>query len=260
LLAVARCLAHALVLAAMSRLRHVLVVSAALLAGAVVVRNAHANGLVGAPAPSTAPQGILVLAAADAADAAWPLAQGVYASAALRPRATEAEARVLAGERAAAPDDATRELGELCDGVKGEDAASRQVLSSIAQRFGAKGVVVVAVAEGRARARLFVAQTGAFDAARYDAEGDPRAPLWKGVVASLERAFPPPAPASAPTLAAKPAVPPPSKAETSSGKPFYLSWWFWGAVGAAAVTGLVVFAATRDQDSSNIHLTLEMPK
>jgi hypothetical protein len=248
----------------MSRFRqHALIFSAVLATGVLAMRDARAGELAAAPAPSTAPQGVLVLAGPDAADAAWPLAQQVYASSALRPRASEVQARVLAGERPAQADDDTRELTELCDGVKGEDAASRQVLSSIASRFGAKGVVVVALGDGRARARLFVAQGNAFDAARYDADGDAKAPVWKGVVSSLERTFPlstPPAPVPALQPTPKPIAPPAPKTETSSSKPFYLSWWFWGAVGAAAVTGLIVFAATRDQDSSNIHLTLEMPK
>jgi hypothetical protein len=40
---------------------------------------------------------------------------------------------------------------------------------------------------------------------------------------------------------------------------FYESGWFWGALGAAAFVGGVIFFATRDNSASAIHLHVEVP-
>src|ERR1019366_8647336 len=86
-----------------------------------------------APAPAAAPHGLAVVALGGATDAAWPLAQGVYGTAAFRPWGLdESRARVLCGEPAAtgAPLD-LRDLSESLAAVKGEDAPSRMLLVEI---------------------------------------------------------------------------------------------------------------------------------
>src|SRR5208283_3139769 len=86
-----------------------------------------------APAPpaSVAPNGIAVVAMAGATDVAWPLAQSVYSSPAIRPGAVdEVHARVLCGEPA--PPTAPGDVGDLAEtvaAIRGEDAASRAILA-----------------------------------------------------------------------------------------------------------------------------------
>jgi len=43
------------------------------------------------------------------------------------------------------------------------------------------------------------------------------------------------------------------------GREFYESGWFWGALGAAAFVGAVVFFASQDSSPSAIHLHVEVP-
>jgi hypothetical protein len=235
-------------------------------------------------------QGLAVLALPGATDAAWPLAKQVYASPALHPSSIdEAHARVLAGE--ALPDGAAAELRDLAEtraAVKGDDAPSRQLLASIARSLGARGVVVVELApDGVASARVFLADTSSFDAARY--APDPPAPTaptapgtppavrngtWNATVESLARAYgtappAPPASSAAPTPAATtipgptaalqegPRLEPPPK---TGARKFYESPWFWGALGVAAFAGGAVYFATRDNGPGTIHLQMQVPK
>jgi hypothetical protein len=162
-------------------------------------------------------RGIVVLAAPGAEAPAWALAKEAYADDALRPPTLdEARARILAGQPPAA--DASRALRDLADqraGVRGEDGASRALLATIAGQLGVRAVVVVTRgADGAVSARVFVTESGTFDAARYAPEppeaeasapaaasngamdahpdgGTSPAPIprWTGTVASLERAF-----------------------------------------------------------------------
>ncbi len=184
-------------------------------------------------------------------------------------------------------------------------------------------VVVDVGASGAPSARVFLADTGAFDAARYEADapppssaptvpaasssalaaaGDAGAPVsadatsdggmaappasssspppapaqpihWTGAVASLERAYGADssrgttsagsvadarAPSSALATSPLPAVPQAPK--TAESRPFYVSPWFWGAVGAAVFGGVAVYFATRDNTPDTIHLELQVPK
>jgi hypothetical protein len=263
-----------------------------------------------AGAPSATPAGVAVLAHAGAEAAGWGLAQEIYASAILRPQALdERRARVLVGGPAGAnPAPEVTELVDERSGVRGEDGASRALLRAIASELHVRALVVVEVsAAGDPSARVFLADTGAFDAARYapdaqptaqfalpqlvgdggtpasaapasdggvDAAGTvtptpsppPSAPVhWSGTVSSLERTFgaPPPAPPTgeplhAPALATS--ALPPEKPKPSESHPFYLSPWFWGALGAAAFGGTAVYFATRDNSTGTIHLELQVPK
>jgi hypothetical protein len=212
-----------------------------------------------ARADAGAPSGLAVVAAGEGSQEAWPLAQAVYAKTSLRPSFDEAHARVLAGEAPAS--DAPKDLVDLAEtraAIRGDDAPSRRLLGSLATTLHVKGIVLVMVPSGAPPyARTFVAESGAFDAARYTAEApDGGTPDWTSVVASLDRAYgerP-----VAPALATAP-MPPPRDKETPS-RPFYTSPWFWAAVGAAAFGGVALYFATRDNGPDTIHLQLQVPR
>lgn len=220
--------------------------------------------------------GLAVLAREGASEAAWSLAKALYARDGLRPSfVDEAHARVLAGEPA--PKEASdgtppasaergRYLKELADlaetraAIHGDDAPSRQLLTSIATTYQLRGILVVemspqAALPPRARARLFFPKTG-FDAAEYlPDEAASGAPSWSGTVRSLERAYV----GSPDTLKALP-PPVPVKAPEAAKRAFYASPWFWGAVGAAVFAGGGLYLATRDNSPSTIHLQVQVPK
>lgn len=215
-------------------------------------------------APKKRPVGFAVTTAGPSADAAWPVAQAVYRSSLRPPTLDEARARVLAGEPAAdaAPAD-VRELAELRAGVRGDDAASRQLLSAISAKLEVEGVVVLFTEGDAVEARVYLSDARAFDAARYRRDA---AAGWGPLVTSLERSRPgvalaPQAPArpdpraTAPTTLPKPRAP-----ESERSRPFYVSPWFWGAIGAAAFAGGAVYFATRDSDSGQIRLQMRVPQ
>ncbi|MBL8606739.1 MAG: hypothetical protein JNL38_05440 [Myxococcales bacterium] len=217
-----------------------------------------------APPPKKKAVGFAVTTAGPTADATWPVAQAVYRSSLRPPTLDEARARVLAGEPAAEAASAdVRELAELRAGVHGDDAASRQLLAAISAKLEVEGVVVL-FAEGDAvEARVYLSDARAFDAARYRRDV---AAGWGPLVASLERSRPgvalaPPPPvrpdprATAPTTLPKPRAP-----ESERARPFYVSPWFWGAIGAAAFAGGAVYFATRDSDSGQIRLQMRVPQ
>ncbi len=223
---------------------------------------------VDAGAPVSRARGLALLARAGNADA-WTLARGIYARPALRPsEIDDAHARVLAGEppAEAAPKDLT-DLAETCAAIKGDDAPSRALLASLATTFHVRGIVVfVTSSDLPPYARLFLAETGAFDAARYVAErADGGDADWSAAIASLDRTYgvvtAPSSPraewAAAPTLATRDV---PAGKETGGSRPFYASPWFWGAIGAAALGGTALYFATRDNSPSSIHLQLQVPK
>jgi len=200
--------------------------------------------------PQPKPRGIVVVAIDGATDAAWPLARAVYGDEMLRPRdIDDAKARVLAGESAPAD---LAELAELRAGVKGDDAASRQVLAALAGKLHVVGIVVVST---DATARLYDADTKAFDAARYA----PEKGEWTGAVKSLERWYLPTPP---PLVTAVPKEPQPAKPTDKpkeKSKSFYESPWFWAAIGAALLIGGGVLIATNVQTSDTIHMQVKLP-
>jgi hypothetical protein len=245
-----------------------------------------------AGAPAASANGVAVLARAGAEDAAWALAKEVYARLSLRPALLdEARARVMVGSAAAS--DAPQSVKDLADeraGVRGDDGASRALLRTIASQLGVRALVVVEPGGAAPWARVFVTESGDFDAARYEAEpplplpigdagalgnaGDaatvadagavvlappPPPPRWTKTVASLDRTYGVGGPEThAPALATAPVPPlPPAPPESH---PFYTSPWFWGAVGAAAFGGVAVYFATRDNSTDTIHLDLQAPK
>lgn len=215
-------------------------------------------------AQSTAAQGVAVLATNGARDDAFALARALYMTGA-RPRSLdEIRVRILAGD--APPPGAIkdlRELAELRASIAGEDAASRRLLASIAQQLGLQAIVVVTSkpvedAGTAATARLFIAETGDFDAARWDPT--PGEAPWQATATSIAARFPapsaPPPPAEA--IPPKPLPkPPPEKKENT---PFYKSVWLWGAVGAALLIGGIFFFATRDTGDDPIHVRMTVPR
>lgn len=233
-----------------------------------------------APAPVAADaqaRGIAVVGLAGARDEAFALARAVYGSR-LRPRdLDEIRARVLAGDPP--PPNATRALVELAEvraATKGEDAASRRLLTGIGKQVGASALLVVSKTQSegagdadagadsaeagapsgtRLLARLFLVDAGEFDAARYEPDGS-EAP-WRATIVSLEQRFPKEN-GPLPTATANPATQP-VPAKESEGKPFYSSPWFWGALGAALVVGGAFYLASRDTDSGTIHLQMRPP-
>jgi hypothetical protein len=244
-----------------------------------------ASSAASSTAPAAASRGLAVLAVDGATDAAWSLAREIYANAALRPEGLDdARARVLAGEAPGA--DApprVRELAQLRAAVKGDDIASRQILPAIAEQLHVRGVVVVErPANANPVARVYIADTRAFDAARY-APDDGATLTWSGATESLARAFGTPPPATIfPSSPASTSAPLSNASNGSSalerqssvalregpkvengppaGKKFYESGWFWGALGAAAFIGGAVFFATRDNTPGTIHLQMQVPK
>jgi hypothetical protein len=207
---------------------------------------------------------------AGATDAAWPLAQSVYATAALRPGSVdEAHARVLCGEPAppSSPGD-LRDLADTVAAVHGEDAASRAILADVARKLGVRALAVVHVEAGKPVARVFVAETQAFDAASYAPDPPVGATsTWSATTASLTRSFGGAATVPAPVTPEPPMAAPPlatheEPAVTNTPpkpKAFYESGWFWGALGAAAFAGGAVYFATRDNGASTIHLDMQVP-
>jgi hypothetical protein len=211
----------------------------------------------GAPKKS----GIAVLATDGATDATWPLARAIYASTYLRPEnVDDAHARILAGEKRATEQPSIVELEELRAGVKGDDAASRQVLSALSDKLGVASVLVV-FAGTPPTARLFDASTHTFDAATYSPDQNSSPPSWDGTIRSLERPFLPPPPLVTQTATTTPdanARPAPPKHDEKS-KAFYESPWFWAAIGAVLLIGGGVLIATNVQTGDTIHLQLKLP-
>lgn len=106
---------------------------------------------------------------------------------------------------------------------------------------------------GLVSARLFLPETGEFDAARYE----PDASGWGGTVTSLSRRFPPPA---APVAAQLQGPPPKLPSDGKGSRPFYASPWLWGGVGAAVLLGGFFFFASRDTSDDPIHLQMRVPR
>lgn len=249
-----------------------------------------ASATTATPPPKAAPQGVAVIGIGSVRDDAFAAARAVYASR-LRPASVdEQRARVLAGDPA--PAGSAKEISELAElraAITGEDAASRRLLGSIAQQLNVEALLVVrggapapapppsepppstwggsdsdagvadsgapAAPTGPVEARLFLASSGDFDAARYGPEPGVQGTLaWRATVSSLERLFT----TSTPPPPAKPAVP--GKPQEGETRPFYASPWFWGALAGAVLVGGAFYLATRDTGDQPIHLQMHVPR
>ncbi len=112
---------------------------------------------------------VAVLALGAPSDAARRAARAVYRSRLRPPELDEESARALVGDLPAGTGGAgARELAELRDGVRGEDAASRQVLAAIGRRLKLKGVLVVTGAADARPASSAGADGGASSIAMTD--------------------------------------------------------------------------------------------
>ncbi len=199
----------------------------------------------------------------SAADASWPIARAVYADASIRPKLSEADARVLAGEPPAPDAPASRkELAELRAAAIADDALGRSAVREIMRKTNARAAVIVALdtpapavsasssasasvapsasasatvgapppAPGVASARVFDAADDGIAPTTYRPEAAAGAP-WSALLAVLRARYGvvPATVASASSSAA------PIKETPKESVTFYKSPWFWGALGAAAV-------------------------
>jgi hypothetical protein len=240
-------------------MRRLILAACLVVAGLQSQAAAAQPGSAAISAPASAPEGLGVVALPGATDAAWPLAQALYADPGIRAATIdEAHARVLCGEPvspSAAPD--LRDLAENVAALRGDDAPTRTILSEVAHRFALRGLVVVRADAGRPTSRVFVAATAAFDAATYEPDDAPSL-SWLSSVRLLAQKFgAAQASVAAPLLAthAEPNV------QNSPPRPkhFYESGWFWGALAAAAFGGGAIYLATRDNSSQAIPLELQIP-
>jgi hypothetical protein len=235
----------------------------------------------------------------NANEESFAAARAVYGSRLRPAALDEVRARVLAGGAPPAnASRELRELAAIRAGVNADDAAGRRLLAGIGKQIGVEALLVVKVesaapaatgapatigaptpsedaADGGADAgenaagnaapvptviaRLFLVDTGDFDAARYSPDPGPRAPAaWKSTVTSLEARFPGSRGTAGPAAATRAA--PQVKPEGGKSSPFYASGWFWGAVGGAALLATVFYFASRDTSSDTIHLQMTVPK
>jgi hypothetical protein len=215
-----------------------------------------------APPSTPRPNGLGVVAFPGATESAWPLAQAVYGEPLLRPQGIDdATARVLCGE--APPTSSAAPLVDLAAAVgalRGEDAPSRILLVEIARRASVRALVTVRMAKGHPLARVFLPESGSFDAATFAPDDAPQL-AWSGAVKSLARSYPVQAPASPPPAWPAPQLAthetPQKSSAVATSRQFYESAWFWGALGAAVLVGGGVYFATKDT-TSTIHLELQV--
>jgi hypothetical protein len=165
-----------------------------------------------------------------------------------------------------------RELGELRAAINGDDVASRRLLASLGEQLGVQGILVVRrtpaesatdggtpAAEAPIVARLFLVETQELDAARYEPEGMSDA-RWSATVSSLNGRFPAPRSETPAAGAAATRPPPTLPSESKSSKPFYMSPWLWGAIGAAVFLGGFFYFASQDNSDDPIHLQMHVPR
>ena len=159
---------------------------------------------------------------------------------------------LLVVSRAPAPADEEKDVPPAASEDAGAPAAAAPAESS-ADAGGASPPAPARLPPPHVTARLFLAQTGELDAARYE----PDAAGWRGTVTSLSSRFPPPA---TPAAARLEGPPPKLSSEGKDGKPFFKSPWLWGAVGAAVLIGGFFFFATQDTSDDPIHLQMRVPR
>jgi hypothetical protein len=218
-------------------------------------------------------KGIAVIAVGASRAEAATLARALYATKLRPPTLDESRARTLIGD--APPENAptdVRELSELRAAVLGDDAASRSLLSTIAQRLHVEALLLVRVSSSvlnreeaptdaaaplapPAEARLFLTTGASLDSTIYVHD---TMTGWTPTLRSLETRFLPPS-APAPAASASTAIVLPPQAKTES-KPFYTSAWFWGALAASAFLGSVLYFASQNPSEDTVRLRLDLPR
>jgi hypothetical protein len=121
------------------------------------------------------------------------------------------------------------------------------MLSDVARRSGARAVVVVFPAhdeKATTQARLFDAADAHLEPTKYEADATRPSAPWGALVDALHARYAPKMTSS--IVAAPPPAPAEDKTEKKDSGSFLSSAWFWGALGAAALMGGVVYALTRD--------------
>lgn len=142
-----------------------------------------------------------------------------------------------AAARAAAFEGSTGDAGAASPGTPGNGAPAMSVV-----------------------ARVFLAETGEFDAAHYRPEpGLKGAAAWAATVASLKARFPNSSRAVSPIRATAP-TPVKIRPEGEKSSPFYTSAWFWAAIGGAALVGGAIYFASQDTSADPIHLQMRVPR
>lgn len=232
------------------RARSILLLSLVLSTAAPTVASAAPKGKISLAqtesnvAQPSARKGLVVIAVGEgpaAMDAAWPVAIAVYGDGGLRPKVVDRDARVLAGSAPTA--DAPKETVELADlraKVKGDDVASRALLGEIARRTSARALLLVipATATTSSQAQLYDAADDRIEPTLFRPDPSSKSGPWASMVTTLHGRFAPEGVTNPVATSEVPKAP-----ETRS---FASSPWFWGALGAAVVAGVVVYAATRD--------------
>ncbi len=165
------------------------------------------------------------------------------------------QALLVVGRAPAAPVTGEKEQETESETVPAEaDAGAPPAAGAAAAGLADAGAAPVAQAgTSSVTARVFLADTGEFDAARYE----PDASGWGATVTSLSSRFPPPPP---PRAAQLQGPPPKLSSEGKGGRPLYASPWLWGAVGAAVLIGGFFFFVSRDTSDDPIHLQMRVPR
>ena len=179
------------------------------------------------------------------------LAQQVGAEALLVVRVDRTLAPVAPAGPPSVADDAGAQAAPSTAADGGAPAAAPTAPSSTGNAAPAPTVV----------ARLFLAEPGDFDAARYSPDPGVEGPAaWRSTVTSLEARFPVVSwPVGVPSAALSP-TPSTARPEDDKGSSFYTSGWFWGALGGAALLGAAFYFASRDTGSDPIHLQVRVPR
>ncbi len=129
------------------------------------------------------------------------------------------------------------EVDRLLGGDLGESLRAPQPITSYLRDKGIAGAVVVDRIDHVLRARLLVARRGTFETVplQLDEKGEADGATLQRIESTLGQ-------------------------EDSDSKKFYSSPWFWGAIGGAALIGLVIFASTSQSDSvDHSRLVVRLP-
>ncbi len=151
--------------------------------------------------------------------------------------AVESLARSVYAKESFRPALPEADVESLLGGALGDSLKGPRELAPYLSSHSLRAAIVVDHVDTALRARLFLAKSGTFDFAPLPA---PQNGENAGALRRIDTA-----------LAGEP---------TGDKRSFYESYWFWGAVGGAALIGLIAFAATAKTDEPDrSHLVLRFP-